>query len=98
MYANIISLYIDWNKQQDPGITDWIDFYRTKDSRQQTETKPPSRSVQNNHTKNPIIGDKNKGVQTRRKLIKASKQSQIAFLSTMEPKNFEESNEDEDWL
>ena len=48
--------------------------------------------------KNQILGENNKGVQTRRKLIKASEQSQVAFLSTIEPKDFEESNEDEDWI
>ena len=31
-------------------------------------------------------------------MIKASEQSQTAFLSTMEPKNFEEASEDEDWI
>ena len=45
-----------------------------------------------------MIGDKNKGVQTRRKLIKALEQSHNSFLSMMEPKNFEEYSEDEDWV
>ena len=31
-------------------------------------------------------------------MIKASEQSQIAFLSMIEPKNFEEASEDEDWV
>ena len=31
-------------------------------------------------------------------MIKASEPSQIAFLSTMEHKNFEKANEDEDWI
>ena len=43
-----------------------------RDSRQQTDTKSPSRIVQKNHPKIQKIGDKHKGVQTRRKLIKAS--------------------------
>ena len=64
-------------------------------SRQRTETKAPSKIIKKNHPESQIIGDKNKGVQTRRKLIKASEQSQIAFLSMMEPKNFEEASEDE---
>ena len=54
--------------------------------------------VQNNHPENQIIGDKNKGVHTRRKFIKASEQSQIAFLLMIEPKNCEEDNEYEDWI
>ena len=31
-------------------------------------------------------------------LIKASEQSQISFLSMIEPENFEETSEDEDWV
>ena len=68
------------------------------DSRQQTETKAPSKIVQNNHPESQIIGDKNKGLKTRRKLIKNSEKSHIDFLSMMEPKNFEEASENEDWV
>ena len=60
------------------------------------ETKTPSIIVKKNHPGNLIIGDKDKGVQTRRKLIKASEQSQVAFLSMIEPNNFEEASEDEE--
>jgi hypothetical protein len=45
------------------------------DTNQQKETKPPLRIVRKNHPENQIIGDINKGVQTRRKLIKDSEQS-----------------------
>ena len=31
-------------------------------------------------------------------MIKASEQSQVSFLSMIEPKNFEEANEDGDWI
>ena len=68
------------------------------ESKQQTKTKEPSIIVKKNHPENQIIGDKDKGVQTRRKLIKASEQSQVAFLSMFEPKNLEEASEDEDWI
>jgi hypothetical protein len=40
----------------------------------------------------------NKGVQTRRKLIKDSKQYQIVFLSMIEPKNFDKANKHDDWI
>jgi hypothetical protein len=38
----------------------------------------------------------NKGVQTRRKLIKDSEQSQIPFLSMTEPKIFDEARKHDD--
>ena len=62
------------------------------ESKQHTETKESSRIVEKNHPENQIIGDKNKGVQTRMKLIKASEQSQVSFISMIEPKNFEEAS------
>jgi hypothetical protein len=40
----------------------------------------------------------NKAVQTRRKLIKDSEQSQIVFLSMIEPKTFEEESKNDDWI
>ena len=39
---------------------------------QQQSVKPPSRIIQKNHPESQIIGDQNKGVQIRRKLIKDS--------------------------
>jgi hypothetical protein len=47
---------------------------------------------------NQIIGDINEGVQTRRKLIKDTDQSHVAFLSMIEPTNFEEASKEEDWI
>jgi hypothetical protein len=51
------------------------------DTNQQKEAKSPLRIVRKNHPENQIIGDINKGVQTRRKLIKDSEQSHVSFLS-----------------
>jgi hypothetical protein len=68
------------------------------DTNQQKETKPPFIIVRKNHPENHIIGDINKGVETRRKLIKDLEQSQIVFLSMIEPKNFDESNKHDDWI
>ena len=48
--------------------------------------------------KNQIIGDINKGVQTRRKLIKDSEQSHVSFLSMIEPKFFYEASPYDDWI
>ena len=49
------------------------------DTNHQKEEKSPLRIVRKNHPENQIIGDINKGVQTRRKLIKGSTHSHVAF-------------------
>jgi DNA-binding transcriptional MerR regulator len=58
------------------------------DSNQQTTSNSSSRITQKNHPTSRIIGEKYKGVQTRRKLMKNTEQSHIAFISMLEPKNF----------
>jgi hypothetical protein len=65
------------------------------DTNQQKEAKSPLRIIRKNHLQNQIIGDINEGVQTRRKLIKDSKQSHVSFLSMTEPKNFEEASQED---
>jgi DNA-binding transcriptional MerR regulator len=67
-------------------------------SNQSTTSNPSSRITQNNHPTSQIIGERYKGVQTRRRIIKNTEQSHIAFISMVEPKNFNEANEDENWL
>jgi hypothetical protein len=62
------------------------------DTNQQKEAKSPLRITRKNHPENHIIGDINKGVQTRRKLIKDLEQSHVAFLYMIEPKFFEEAS------
>ena len=54
-----------------------------------------SRITQKNHPASQIIGEKDKGVQTRRKQIKTTEQSHIALISMLEPKNFNEANKDD---
>jgi hypothetical protein len=51
-----------------------------------------------NHPTSQIIGEKDKGVQTRRRLIKDTEQSHISFISMVEPKNFNEASKDVNWL
>jgi hypothetical protein len=63
----------------------------------QKEAKSPLRIIRKNHPENQIIGDIN-GVHTRRKLIKDSEQSHVAFLSMTEPKNFEEASQEDNWI
>jgi hypothetical protein len=62
------------------------------DTNQQKEEKSPLIIIRKNHPENQIIGDINEGVQTRRKLIKDSEKSHVAFLSMTEPKKFEEAS------
>jgi hypothetical protein len=68
------------------------------DTSQQKDAKSPLRIIRKNHPENQIIGDINEGVQTRRKLIKDTEQSHVAFLSMIEPTNFEEASQEEDWI
>jgi hypothetical protein len=56
----------------------------------------PSRRVQKNRPSNHIIGNKDSGVETRRRIY-SLEQTHLALLSTIEPKCFEESNKDEFW-
>jgi transposase InsO family protein len=68
------------------------------DSNQQTTSNPSSRITQKNHPASQIIGEKDKGVQTRRRIIKDTEQSHIALISMVEPKNFNEASKDVNWL
>jgi hypothetical protein len=57
--------------------------------------KSPSKRVQKNHPEIQIIGDKNAGVEIRRKITFDSEQ---AMLFLIEPKSFKESNKCKDWI
>jgi hypothetical protein len=67
-------------------------------SNQQSTTNSSSIIIQKNHPASQIIGEKDKGVQTRRKLIKTTEQSHIALISMLEPKNFNEASKDDHWV
>jgi hypothetical protein len=58
--------------------------------------KTPSKQVQKNHPSDQIIGNKDAGVETRRK-IRSPEQTHLALLSTIEPNCFEEAIKDEFW-
>jgi hypothetical protein len=53
--------------------------------------------VQKNHPSDHIIGNKNVGVETRRRIY-SLEQQHLALLSTIEPSSFEEANKDENWV
>jgi FtsZ-interacting cell division protein YlmF len=71
---------------------------RQEESGQQSTSNPSSIITQKNHLESHIIGEKEKGVQTRRRIIKDIEQSHMAFISMVEPKNFNEANKDVNWL
>ena len=68
------------------------------DTNQHKEAKSPLRIVRKNHPENQIIGDVNKRFHTRRKQIKDSEQSHVAFLSMTEPNFFDEAIQHDDWI
>ena len=53
--------------------------------------KTPNKQVKKNHPSDQIIGNKDAGVETRRKICSPT------LLSTIEPNYFEEANNDEFW-
>jgi hypothetical protein len=69
-----------------------------KDSNQQTTSNSSSKITQKNHPASQIVGEKDKGVQTTRKIIKNTKQSHIAFISMLEPKNFNQASKGDHWV
>jgi hypothetical protein len=71
---------------------------RQEESGQQSTSNPSSKITQKNHHEVLIIGEKDKGVQTRRRIIKAIEKSHIAFIPMVEPKNFNEASKHMNWL
>jgi hypothetical protein len=68
----------------------------TKEQVHQVSPKTPSKRIQKNHHSDQIIGNKDVGVETRRKIC-SPEQTHLALLSTIEPNCFEEANKDEFW-
>jgi hypothetical protein len=63
---------------------------------QQVSPKTPRKQVQKNHPSDQIIGNKDAGVETRRKIC-SLEQTHLALLYIIEPNYFEESSKDEVW-
>lgn len=60
--------------------------------------KIPKKYVQKIHSKDQIIRGKNKGVRTRRRLVETSEQTNLYFLSKIEPNNFAKASKDDGWM
>jgi len=54
--------------------------------------------VQRHHPEENIIGDRDEGVQTRRRILITPKRKVIALLSMIEPKTFAEASKDPHWV
>jgi hypothetical protein len=63
---------------------------------QQVSPKTPRKQVHKNHHSDQIIGNKDVGVETRRKIC-SPEQTHLTLLSTIEPNCFEEAIKDEFW-
>jgi hypothetical protein len=63
---------------------------------QQVPPKTPSERIPKNHPSDQIIGNKDEGVETGRR-IHSPEQMHLVLLSTIEPKFFDEANKDEFW-
>jgi hypothetical protein len=72
---------------------------KEKDDPQNVHIPPknPSQWVQENHPSEQIIGNKDVGVETRRKLH-SPEQIHLALLPTVKPNSFEQANIDEHWI
>jgi FtsZ-interacting cell division protein YlmF len=83
----------DDKKEEEDEDEDEENLTEVEEQVQQVSPKTPSKRVQENHPSDQIIGNKDAGVETRRK-IRSPEQTHLALLSTIEPKCFEEANKD----
>jgi hypothetical protein len=88
-------LYEEETKDEKEG-EDEEDPTETEEQVQQVTPKIPSRQVHKNHPLDQIIGNKDAGVETRRR-IRSLEQTHLTLTSTIEPTYFEEANKDEFW-
>jgi FtsZ-interacting cell division protein YlmF len=85
-------------ESQEDGESGGEETSKQEESRQPSTSNTSSKITQQNHPTSQIIGEKDKGVQTRRRIIKDTEQSHIAFISMVEPKHFNEASKDVNWL
>ena len=64
-----------------------------------TPSKTPCKRIKRNHPKDQIIGDINASVETRNKMKESiTYQEQVSSISLFEPKNVEETINEEHWV
>ena len=86
----------EYKKEEEEEDEDEENMTEVEEKVQQVSPKTPSKQVQKNHPSDQIIGNKDAGVETRKK-IRSPEQTHLALLSTIEPNYFEEANKDEFW-
>jgi FtsZ-interacting cell division protein YlmF len=97
---NIESTTKDTTEIEDEQVqeSDGEETPKQEESGQQSTSNPSVRITQKNHPESQIVGEKDKGVKTMRRIIKDTNQSHIAFISMVEPKNFNEASKDANLL
>jgi hypothetical protein len=88
--------FLKKNMKKEDEDEDEENLTEVEEQVQQVSPKTPSKRVQKNHPSDQIIGNKDAGVETRRK-IRSPEQTHLALLSTIEPNCFEEASKDEFW-
>ena len=83
-------------KEEEEEDEDEENLTEVEDQFQQVSPKTPSKRVHKNHPLDQIIGNRDVGVETRRK-IHSPEQTHLTLLSTIEPNCFEEANKEEFW-
>jgi hypothetical protein len=86
-------------KNEEEGIKEEEEHPEAKKEEDEHNIPPktPSRRVQKNHPPEQIIGNKDVGVETRRR-IHSPEQRHLTLLSVFEPRSFEEANNYEHWV
>jgi hypothetical protein len=84
------------NKSMEQLFEEEENSKKAEEKVQQVSPKTPRKQVQKNPPSDHIIGNKDAGVVTRRKIC-SPEQTHLALLSTIEPNCFEEANKDEFW-
>jgi regulator of extracellular matrix RemA (YlzA/DUF370 family) len=86
---------VEYQQENDDNETWESEPYTNEEDNEETPLpKDPSKRVQKNHLESQIIGDKNTGVETRRKVIFDSEKE---MLSMIEPKSFKEISKSKNW-
>lgn len=79
------------NQIEDSHIEDEEQF---DGEQEEAPSKSPNRYVQKNHPEDQIVGNRNEGVQTRKRLAINNEQVNFFLMSEMEPKTYDEATTD----
>jgi hypothetical protein len=85
---------------QDDGMNEYQEKedFEQEERMETPQPKTPSRYGQKHHPKIHILGNKEAGVQTKRKLVDTSIVANFSLLSTREPKKFIQASQEDHWV